>query len=252
MSANYKDVILLVCIKKRRNEAGVTIQQELEAPESGNDSDEFQPELPHKPVSNFIIPMILEDTELAFMNWFNHIRTTLPSTEFKHLLNLNYINENDDHYNHQLVPHKHVCRQSKSLNDQLNQTLFNSIEASLFKTLNLSANQLSYYNFESIKRYFQSKINVFYLMNLEVNLAFVHKFQFIKDLDYISNIYHLIFNTTPDSELKSNWVLNALNKNPSENHPLILQIHDNWAVINKDPLIVRRIIMSHTKPSVAT
>lgn len=222
-----------ICVKKRRNETNIA-----------RITQDHKSNLCRK-LQDLTIPVVLQDTEDSFIKWFNYIRQTLPTTHFKGMVNLNYIDENDKRYTRKLGPLNQQCQTACELNDSLNQVLAESIDNHLIKKLDLKHTNLCYMNFEIIKHYFQCKIDVFYLIDLELYLTFDNKVQFLRDLDFLTSVYQLIFNTSPDTELKLNWILNALNKDREKNKKLLMQIQTNWSKGIQDIIWVRGLIMAH-------
>ncbi|EGV66654.1 hypothetical protein PSN45_002728 [Yamadazyma tenuis] len=239
-----------VCYKKRRSVLGefkLPVRNYTNVDESSSSSPiTTSDSLSHK-IVDFNIPLVLEDDERSFIRWFNYVKSTLPMSNFVNLVSLHYVNENDTNYCKKLHKYNSKCKKSLKLNYELNEVLLQSIDPQLIHDLSLSTHLLSYCNFERIKVHFQTKINVFYLMALEGDLLFdpTNKLKFLTDLDYLTNVYSLIFGQAPNSDLKVNWILNALNKDFASNNVLLGEIQNNWEPISKDICILRKILMSN-------
>lgn len=199
---------------------------------------------------DFSIPIKLIDDENSFIEWYRTIRAILPLTVYKDLLNLNFINDDYRDYCSSLKPFNIKCSELHTLNRNLNKILIQSVDQPLINYLNLNPDILSYCNFEKIKIHFQAKLNIFYLMKLESSLTFDHnnKAKFLQDIEYLSNIYELIFNTVPSKDLKINWVINSLNKNDCSsvsNDELLLAVQANWDSVYNDPLSLRKLLLKY-------
>ncbi|CAH6721398.1 hypothetical protein CLIB1444_06S01222 [[Candida] jaroonii] len=193
------------------------------------------------------IPIKVTD-EVSFLKWFNFLKTSIPLTKYKDLLNLNYVNEKDNSYCKKLLRFNISCFKYQTSNNELNQILSNSIDDIILQESGFSMKELAYCNFEKVKIFFQSKINVFYLMSLENNLNFnnTNKLQFLNDLDHLTNVYQLVLNETPSKDLKINWIVNSINKDQIfKNNEILIDIQDNWESICKDPLNLRKVLLKY-------
>lgn len=200
--------------------------------------------MPHK-MTNFNIPITLYDNEYSFIEWFKYLKQSVPRSDYKYLLYLEYVDTNNEEYYAHSKSFTSNCLQNCKSNNEICHIFLDSIDPWLIDSLLLSNYTLAFCILEKIKCHFQAKIDIFYLLKQEEGLSFdpLNKLKILHDLDYISNIYELLFGSLPTVDMKVNWILNSLGKDSLRNQSLLLEIQLNWQTVSRDIGQLRNIII---------
>lgn len=184
------------------------------------------------------------DDPIAYIHWYDSILSGIEDTNFKGFLVTDLLpnNENQDNSNYlqQIEFTKKICTQNETVSQYLNETIYNSISDNNVKSL-MQVGLLASENFEILKNYFHPRLNAFYLLDLESKFDFNQEniITFFENLSSLDKIYHYVFREQASSDLKINWIMNALTKNYTLNEQIIHQIQKNWSKINNDPHYLR-------------
>lgn len=200
--------------------------------------------LSHIKRDEFKLPHKLND-ELSFLPWYDDFQSSLENCpQFKPfvVLDLLLLEGSTFDYRENVRRAHEECLLNPLINQYLNQALFQSLDPNLeylvFQDKTFSE------NFESIKFHFHQVMNPFFFMSLESSLKFdiANVLQFLKDLDNLIKVYQFTFQKPTPDELKLNWIMNCLNTLYPE---ISREIQLNWEAINRDPILIRRILTKH-------
>lgn len=102
-------------------------------------------------------------------------------------------------------------------------------------------------NLETVKDYFSNKLNAFYLLELESRLQFDpgNVVDFFLQIGGLGKVYFHVFHETPAPSLKVQWVMQALCNDQAANKDIIERIQAQWGAINRDPLLLRRVLFQY-------
>lgn len=186
----------------------------------------------------------LSSDPISYVHWFDDIVTGIVGTNFEQYLvgELVPINGQYSEYITKINLANELCKQNEMANLYLNLIICESLDEetkSLMQTECLASE-----NFEMIKSSFVPRLNAFYLLDLESKFDFDpnNVLVFLHNLDSLTKLYYHIFRESADSDLKIQWIMNALNKNYLLNKPIIDQIQIDWGKISKDPFYIRTIL----------
>lgn len=209
-----------------------------------HEKDHLDTPLSHIKRDEFSLPHILKD-EISFIPWYQDFQTSLqncPQFQPFVVLDLLLLEGTSFDYREQIRRSHEACILNPPINQYLNQILFKSLDSSLEYLVNPDKSFSE--NFEAIKFHFHQVMNPFFLMSLESKLKFDlgNVLQFLKDLDILAKVYQFTFQKEAPDELKLNWIMNCLNVlYPEISH----EIQMNWEDINRDPILIRRILTKH-------
>ncbi|EGW34086.1 uncharacterized protein SPAPADRAFT_59508 [Spathaspora passalidarum NRRL Y-27907] len=194
------------------------------------------------PVPDFAMSHFLND-EISYLYWFQDIEENLqlyPQFNPYFVLDKIPLSGYTLDYQDKVKKATAKCIENPDVNQYLNFQLYNSINQSLHY---LVGDKTFIENFEAIKFHFHQTINPFYLMTLEHQLSFDlnNILKFLTDLDNLTKVYTLTFQRPPTNELKLEWIMRCLNHYSD----ISREIQLNWEQINKDPILIRRILTKY-------
>lgn len=178
-----------------------------------------------------------------YLFWLECLLLAVEATRFFGYLMFDFVPVDDgqwDEYNQKLAGCHQMCREHSVDNQYLNQVLYDAV---CVKTVFTS--ELASENLENIKMYYHHRLTPFYLLDLETKFVLNPKvmLQFLHQLDNLNRVYTYTFRESPSNELKINWIMNGINKNYLVNKPIIDEVQAEWFNINKDPLLIRQILI---------
>ncbi|RLV89186.1 hypothetical protein JA1_005285 [Spathaspora sp. JA1] len=182
--------------------------------------------------------------EISFLYWYQAIQENLilyPRFNPFFILDTIPLSGYTLDYQNKVKQSTSICMENPDINQYLNYQLFTSINQSLHYLID--ENKPFIENFEAIKFHFHQSINPFYLINLEHQLSFNlnNILKFLTDLDNLTKVYTFTFQKEPSNELKLEWIMKCLNHHTD----ISREIQLNWEQINKDPILIRRILTKY-------
>jgi len=206
-------------------------------------------EFVHKKKCDFELTTKIVD-EMSYLRWFANVKNNVKNApEFGKYMVLDLVPVDYDcrlKYTEKVLAAEDHCLDNPHVSQDLNLQLIQTLPAELYYLI--SFNYTFNCNFEAVKSYFAERINAFYLLSVENHLTFdtAHVLQFLIDLDNVCRVYKFVFRENPAHQLKLQWIMNAINKDPVNNAEILQLVQQNWEKINLDHMFIRRMLTNYS------